>query len=326
MAQSDNPAEGHLPVVQRTQGRSLAATIRKPFRDGLKVWHLYLFLLPTFIFLIIFQYYPAISALYHAFTKWNGAGMSEWVGLQNFEDMLKDRILLASMRNMLIIVVWTVIRSIVFPLFVAELIYNVRNQTAQYVFRLLFIIPIVVPFVVVMLVWRSILGPQPLGVLNAVLDVVGLGHLQQPWLGDPQIALRSVLFVGFPWVGAVGLLIFYAGLINIPDTLTDAIKIDGGNVMQRIWHLDLPLIVGQIKVVFILSLIGAVQEFAGILILTGGGPAFSTTVPALHMYKTAFQGDRFGYASAIGLIMFVLILGVTYINMRYIRSEVEYEP
>lgn len=326
MAQSDNPAEGHLPVVRPTRSSNFAAAIRKPFRDGLKVWHLYLFLLPTFIFLTIFQYYPAISALYHAFTKWNGAGVSEWVGLKNFEDMLKDRILLASMRNMLIIVVWTVFRSIVFPLFVAELIYNLRNQTAQYVFRLFFIIPIIVPFVVVMLVWRSILGPEPLGVLNAVLDLMGMGHLQQAWLGDPQIALRSVLFVGFPWVGAVGLLIFYAGLINIPDTLTDAIKIDGGNVFQRIWFLDLPMIVGQIKVVFILSLIGAIQEFDGILILTGGGPAFSTTVPALHMYKTAFQGDRFGYASAIGLIMFVLIMGVTYINMRYIRSEVEYEP
>ena len=323
MAQTEGQIE--LAALQ-SERRGPVNFARRQFRDGLKVWHLYLFLLPTFIFLIIFQYYPALSALFHAFTKWNGAGISEWVGLQNFEDMLTDRILQASIKNMLVIVVWTVFRSIFFPLVVAEMIYSLRSQVAQYIFRLLFIIPIIVPFIVVMLVWRSILGPQPLGVLNAVLDAAGLGHLQQPWLGDPTIALRSVLFVGFPWVGAVGLLIIYAGLINIPEALNDAIKIDGGTVLQRIWFLDLPLILGQIKVVFILSLIGAIQEFAGILVLTNGGPAFSTTVPALHMYKTAFQGDRFGYASAIGLIMFILILGITYINMRYIKSDIEYEP
>jgi raffinose/stachyose/melibiose transport system permease protein len=188
------------------------------------------------------------------------------------------------------------------------------------------VIPIIVPFIVVMLVWRSILAAQPLGVANAVLESIGLAHLQQPWLGDPSIALRSVLFVGFPWVGAVGLLIFYAGLINIPEPLNDAVKIDGGHVLQRIWFLDLPLIIGQIKVVLVLSLINSIQELAGILVLTGGGPAFSTTVPALHMYKSAFEGDRFGYASAIGLVMFVLILGITYLNMRFIKSDVEYEP
>lgn len=298
--------------------------IMKQARDGFKVWHLYLFLLPTFIFLILFQYYPALSALFHAFTKWNGAGASEWVGLQHFADMGTDRILLNSVKNMGIIVVWSVFRSVFFPLLVAEMIYSLRSQWAQYAFRLLFIIPIVVPFIVVMLVWRSILGPQPLGVANAILEMVGLEHLQQPWLGDPRIALRSVLFVGFPWVGAVGLLILYAGLINIPESLNDAVKIDGGNVLQRIWFLDLRLIAGQIKVVFILSLINSIQEFAGILVLTNGGPAFSTTVPALHMYKTAFSGDRFGYASAIGLIMFVLILGVTYLNLRYIKSDIEY--
>jgi raffinose/stachyose/melibiose transport system permease protein len=323
MAQTEGQVK--LPSLVARRG-GLLSFVRRQFRDGLKVWHLYLFLLPTFIFLIVFQYYPALSALYHAFTKWNGAGISEWIGLANFENMLTDRILHNSVKNMLIIVAWTVFRSIFFPLVVAEMIYSLRSQVAQYVFRLLFIIPIIVPFIVVMLVWRSILAPQPLGVVNAVLDTVGLTHLQQPWLGDPHIALRSVLFVGFPWVGAVGLLIFYAGLINIPEPLNDAVKIDGGTTLQRIRFLDLPLIMGQVKVVFILSLINAIQEFAGILILTNGGPAFSTTVPALHMYKTAFQGDRFGYASAIGLVMFVLILGITYINMRYIRSDVEYEP
>ena len=323
MAQTSRQVE--LDALPVDRGR-LVNFVVKQARDGLKVWHLYLFLLPTFIFLIIFQYYPAFSALYHAFTEWNGAGISEWVGLQNFADMRTDRILRNSVKNMAIIVLWDVFRSIFFPLIVAEMIYSLRSQLAQYVFRLLFIIPIVVPFIVVMLVWRSILGPQPLGVANAILDMVGLGHWQNAWLGDPRIALRSVLFVGFPWVGAVGLLILYAGLINIPEALNDAVKIDGGNVLQRIWFLDLRLITGQIKVVFILSLINSVQQFAGILVLTNGGPAFSTTVPALHMYKTAFSGDRFGYASAIGLVLFVLILGITYLNMRYIKSDVEYEP
>jgi raffinose/stachyose/melibiose transport system permease protein len=290
-----------------------------------KKWHLYLFILPTFAFLIIFRYYPAGSAIYHAFTRWNGAGISRWVGLANFERMLKDAILIASVKNIAILMVASIVKVLVFPLATAELIYNLSRARARYWFRLLLIIPMVAPGIVNSLIWRFIMGPRPFGVINAFLELVGLGQWARPWLADPNIALYSLIFVGFPWVGAVAMLIYYAGLQNIPDSLTDASLIDGASTLRRIISIDVPLLMGQIKLQMVMTTIFTIQGFSSQLVLTNGGPGYSTMVPGLWMYQRAFQGDHFGYASAIGFMMFVVMMVITYINNRYIKSSTEYE-
>jgi raffinose/stachyose/melibiose transport system permease protein len=296
-----------------------------PWAELRKKWHLYLFILPTFAFLIVFRYYPAGSAIYHAFTKWNGAGISEWVGLANFERMLRDTILIASVKNIAILVIASVIKVLIFPLAAAELIYNLSNPRARYLFRLVLIIPMVAPGIVNNLVWRFIMGPRPFGVLNAFLELIGLEHWVRPWLADPKIALYSLIFVGFPWVGAVAMLIYYAGLQNIPDSLIDASLIDGASTLRRIWSIDLPLLMGQVKLQMVMTTIFTIQGFSSQLVLTNGGPGYATMVPGLWMYQRAFQGDAFGYASAIGFMMFVVMMVITYVNNRYIKSSTEYE-
>ncbi|MEM7531910.1 MAG: sugar ABC transporter permease, partial [Chloroflexota bacterium] len=291
-----------------------------------KTWHLYLFLVPTFFFILTFRYYPAGSAIYHSFTKWNGAGMETWVGLQHFQNMMSDVILIASLKNVAIILAAALIKVLIFPLAAAELIFNLRSERSQYWYRFLLIIPMVIPGIVVTLVWRFIMGPRPFGVLNMFLETIGLEQYQAAWLADPKIALYSVLFVGFPWVEAVAMLIYYAGLQNISSAVIDASKIDGATTWRRIRSVDIPLLMGQVKLLIVITTIFTFQNFGGMLVLTKGGPGYATMVPGLWMYQRAFQADHFGYASAIGVVMLVAMLAFTYINNRFIKSaETDYE-
>ncbi|MEZ4861565.1 MAG: sugar ABC transporter permease [Caldilineaceae bacterium] len=309
------------PAKPKKRGRLQSLLI-----DLKKSWHLYLFLLPTFAFVLLFRYYPAGSAIYHSFTKWNGAGIATWVGFAHFQAMVADVILIASLKNIAIILVAAIIKVLIFPLAAAELIFNLKHERAQYWFRLLLIIPLVVPGIVNTLIWRFIMGPRPFGVLNALLDSVGLGQLQAAWLADPKIALYSVLFVGFPWVEAVAMLIYYAGLQNLSSAVIDASMIDGASTWRRIWSVDIPLLLSQIKLLVVITTIFTVQNFSGMLVLTKGGPGYATMVPGLWMYQRAFQGDNFGYASAIGVVMLVAMLLLTWLNNRFIKSsDVTYE-
>jgi raffinose/stachyose/melibiose transport system permease protein len=314
------------PSIHPDQVGKPAGRIGRLRADLKKTWHLYLFLLPTFAFVLVFRYYPAGSAVYHAFTKWNGAGIETWVGLANFREMAADFILLASLKNITIILFAAIVKVLIFPLAAAELIYNLTNRRAQYWLRFLLILPLVIPGIVSTLIWRFIMAPRPFGILNAFLAAVGLEQYQHAWLADPKIALWAVLFVGFPWVEAVAMLIYYAGLQNMPMGIIDASKIDGATTMRRVLSIDIPLLFGQIKLLIIITTIFTVQNFSGMLVLTRGGPGYATMVPGLWMFQRAFQADRFGYASAIGLVMLIAMLALTYLNNRFIKSDdVSYE-
>jgi len=305
---------------------SLAASTpaRRPrglFRQGLKVWHLYAFIAPSFLLLLAFEYYPAALAIFHAFTEWNGTGSWTWTGLDNFRQLSQDFAFVLSLRNMAILLAWQLFRAMTVPLIFAELIYNFPHQRAQYWFRFLLVIPLVIPAVVESLVWRFFLNPPPLGLINMILGSLGLKSLEHAWLGDPHLALFGLMFTGFPWVLPIAMLIYYAGLQGMPDSIIDASRIDGASTLRRIFSVDIPLISGQMKLIFILNIIGGIQDFAWILIITNGGPGYATLVPALYMYDTAFSSGEFGYGSAIGLVLFLIIFVLTVTNNRFIRTN-----
>lgn len=309
---------GRRMWVQHSVGprRGLAAVWRARFS--------YLLILPTLLFLLTFNYYPAFSGLYHAFTDWNPAGYSPWVGLENFRFLMTDRFFIASFRNALILVVVSIVKTMTMPLLVAELVFNLKNRYTQYWMRTLFVVPIVLPAVVEILVWNNIYDPA-IGLLNEFLELVGRPEWTRVWYGDPKVALSSVLFIGVPWVNAFALLIFYGGLISISDEIIDSSRVDGANVFRRFWNIDLPLLMGQVKLLLILNFINAVQTFELVFLTTGGGPGDSTYVPALELYYMAMRMDRMGVASAIGMILFLIILVGTIINMRYVRTATEFE-
>ncbi|MHB0856133.1 MAG: outer membrane protein assembly factor BamB family protein [Anaerolineae bacterium] len=316
-------------VVRRTPGgqtvwRRASARPRVLLRAIWRARLSYLLLLPTVALLLVFNYYPAMSGLFHAFTDWNPGGRTEWVGLANFRYMWNDRFFWAGFQNMGILVVAGVVKALTMPLLVAELLFNLRHSTLRYLLRTLFVVPIVLPVVVEILVWNNIYDPT-IGLLNQALTGVGAASWARVWYGDPRTALAAVVFIGFPWVGAFPLLIFYGGLISIASEIFDAAQVDGATGLKRFWYVDLPLLMSQVKLLVMLTFIAAVQTFELVYLTTGGGPGSATYTPALELYYAAMRMDMLGLASAIGMVLFAIILVGTVINMRAVRSSVEYE-
>lgn len=282
-----------------------------------------LMLTPTLIFLVVFMYYPALRAIQLSFYQWNGFTDPEFIGLDNYRGLWQDTLLRESVIRLLILTAAS-IAQLALPLFAAEMIFHLRSSVAQYWYRVLFVIPVVVPLVTSILIWRYIFDPS-VGIANRLLGSVGLGFLANQWLGHQDTALLTLILIGFPWVGAFNLLIFTAGLQAIPSELLDSAELDGATGFTRFRTIDFPLILGQVKLLVILTIIGSLQSFAFILILTNGGPGTSTMVPGLVLYQSAFQYARFGYATAIGTVIFVVIMVLTYINLKYIKSSIEYD-
>lgn len=301
---------------------------RRPSKLARDIWRArvsYLLLFPTVALLLIFNYYPAVSGLFHSFTDWKPGISEEWVGLKNFQSVVNNEFLRIGVVNAIILIVTGYVKTLTMPLLVAELLFHLRSSRTQYWLRSLFIFPIVVPGVAIILVWRNIFDPN-IGLVNNVLSLLGLMNMQQPqaWLGDPNTAIWSIVFIGFPFIGAFALLLYYGGLISIPTELFDAAKVDGATAIRRFFSIDLPLLMGQIKLLLILGFIGGMQEFGIVFLTTEGGPYNSTYTPALELYYQAMRFSNFGVASAIGTVLFIVILGGTVLNLR-MRSATEYQ-
>lgn len=283
----------------------------------------YSFLLPTFIFIGMFSYRPAIRALISAFTAWNGLLPPTWVGLANFAQLLRDPIFLAALVH---IWWWSLVGiplGMVAAFVVALMIYRLRSGRAQYWFRFLFVMTMALPGIVGILIWVDFYNPG--GAVDLVLSAIGLGRFDTAWLANPHTALWSLILMGFPWVGAFGVLIFYAGLQGIPMELVDAATVDGATSSQKIRRLEIPLLMPQIKLLIILSIVGISQNLLTPLLMTDGGPENVSITPVLYMYQNAFEYDRFGYAMAIAFIIFVISLLLAIVGMKYIHTGNEQE-
>ncbi|OZB91304.1 DUF5711 family protein [Paenibacillus sp. XY044] len=290
------------------------------FRQIWRSKYIYLGLAPTFILVFVFLYYPAFSGLFHSLYDWQPGGRTTFVGLANFERMIHDPYVIKGMGNLVILIITGLIKAIIPALITAELIFHLRSKRLQYGFRTAFTASMVIPGVALLLIWQNLYDPN-VGLINNVLELIGLGSWAHGWLGDPNTALWALIFIGFPFIGILQLLVFYAGLLSIPNELIESAKIDGANLWRIIRSIHLPLLSGQFKFLIILTLIGIIQDFNGIMIVTGGGPMDSTYVPALQMYYAATKFNDLGYASALGVSMFLVILAITVVNMKLIKTE-----
>jgi raffinose/stachyose/melibiose transport system permease protein len=311
-------------------GQAVSEPAARPHRRAAIHWGVYLFLIPTFLLLILFNYYPFFSAFYHSLYDWDGQN-TRYVGLDNFESILDDEVLAASVPNIAILTVAGVLFAMTLPLFAAEAIYNLRLERWRLFYRFVFTIPLVVPWVVTVLIWRFLYDPLD-GPINLFLQSVGLENLTRAWLADPKIAIYAVAMiggggtgVGFPFVAGLNLLIYSAGLNSIPTETIDAAKLDGATWRQRFLYVDLPLIKGQIRLILILTMITQIQAFQTIILLTRGGPGYSTMVPGMAMYQNAFEFGRMGYASAIGVVLFFIMLILTLFSLNRLRASEEIE-
>lgn len=292
-------------------------------------WVLYALLVPSFGLLVLFTYYPAATAMIQSFYDWLPGVRSRFIGLQNYQRILGDKVFWLSWRNILIVAVWQFSIPFLIPIAVAEAIFNLKSRTAKNIYRVAILIPILVPGIVNLLLWKWLYS-SPDGGINLLLQAGGMGHLGRPWLGTVQTALPAILFMGFPWVTGTWPLIYLAGLLNISEDVIDASLIDGCSTWRRIISVDLPHLMGQIRLFVMFGLIHVLQEWGRQLALTGGGPGNATMVPGLYLYARAFGIERqesaytrMGEACAVGVAMFVVIFVLTFIANRYMRIETE---
>lgn len=314
-----------LVVTFPTSRRTAQRFFRSLYRHRVA----YLMLAPSIILILIFNYYNVFQAFYYAFTDWSLATRTmrevKFIGFDNFVKMVTEGYFLLGVKNLLIIMLASFAKLLTVPVFLAELVFAMRtldgkSSKRRYWFRLLLVVPMVVPGVVSTLMWKNIYDPN-IGALNSLLSAIGKPEWRHAWLGDSKTALASIIFMGFPWVNSFAFLVFYGGLINIPEDLFEAAKVDGSSAVWNFLHIHLPLISPQLKMLIITTFISAVQDYGGVYLLTAGGPGYSTYVPGLELYYAATKFGQYGYACAMGLVMFIVILAGSLLNMRIKTHE-----
>lgn len=282
----------------------------------------FIWLAPTILIMLVFSYYPPIQTLIYSFTNANGAGIGKFVGFNNYYELFASPVFWRSSLNVVIFIIVGMFVGNFMTILLAELLYNLRFEKLSNTFRYLFITPILVPGVVIILIWQYIVfAGGDAGIANNIISF--FNGKNQNWYFDPKLAPVSIILTNFPWVAGTSFLIYLAGLQNISPDIIEAAKLDGANIFQRIFKIDLPLLSGQLKYFIVMGLIGGLQNINLQVLVTGSGPGTTnaTNVPAYMLYELAFTYDRYGYASAIGMVIFIVTLVITIINMKKIRSD-----
>jgi len=280
----------------------------------------YLYISPFFLGFLAFQLLPIGFSIYLSLSEWNGMSPIRFAGLANLSTMLQDGRFWNALRVSTIITVVCTLLGTAGALALALLLERVRDWVAS-TLRVIFFLPSVTSVVVITYIWRQMYSTD-YGYFNRILEFVRLPT--QDWLRDPKLALPS-LIVMLIWAGlGWDALIITAGLRSIPQELYDAGKVDGTNDWTEFWHLTLPLLRPTLVFVLVTGVIFLWGLFAQPQLLTGGGPLRQTQTIALYLYDVGFQYHKFGYASAIAVALSLIMLASSYLNIRLVRSEVEY--
>jgi multiple sugar transport system permease protein len=278
-------------------------------------WVAYLFVAFFTLPFLIFNVGPIIFGAGIAFTKWGIFGKPEWIGFRNFTDSFKDVWVGIAFRNTLlyalIIVPGVVILGLIFALYVN------RRWPLSSLVRTLFFSPNVVSSTVIGLVWVWLLDTQ-FGLINHYLGMLGIPNI--PWLTSTQWSLLGVSIASIWWDLGLAFVLFLAALQDLPKELYEAAEIDGVNALQRLRFVTLPQLRPVISMVITLQMIASLRIFSQVYVMTNGEPAGSSSSVIFYMYQTAITRSLFGYASAIAMMLFVMILVITVIHRRLIRE------
>lgn len=273
-----------------------------------------LFFLPALIFYGVFKYFPIIYSGVLSFAKWNFVKDISWVGLSNYTSMFSKSMFMMGLGNTFRYIVAFLPFFVVIPLVLATLILNVRNRSVQSVFKAFLFIPTVLAMSICCMVWLWIYSPS-FGFLNRLLTSLGFDSIS--WLSDKKYAFGAVVVVcGWKFIGQ-NMILFMAGLLNVPEQCVEAARIDGANEWQTFWKVRFPLIMPTTVYIVITAVIFAADRaFTAIHILTTGGPSYSTTNLAYVIYEFAFKSYNIGMASAIAVFTSALYLVLTIIMMK----------
>lgn len=268
----------------------------------------------VFAFLVVG---PFLHTIFLSFMEWDGLNDMEFIGLENYRDVLGDEDLRGSFVNTLVLILFFSIFPIMLALIAVSIVIGAAGMRGIGFYRSVLFIPQVITMAVVGIVWGWIYGSD--GVANQVLGLIGLDSWQRAWLGDFTWALPAMGFVGTWLMTGFVFLLFLSGAQRIPTELYEACKTDGGGYWAQLRYVTLPGLRGEFVVAMTLTVIAALRTFDIAFIMTKGGPGDSTQVPALDIYERAFRQGAIGSAAAIATVLTVIVFGATYLIGRIDR-------
>jgi len=282
----------------------------------------YLFLAPALIVIAVFLLYPIFAVVYYSFTDYNIVTPPVWVGIKNYQRLVVDPIFWQAVQHSFIYLLVTPILIVLSTLL--AIVVN-RKLVGIHVYRALFFIPVISGSIAVGIAWRMMLDTN--GIINSILISLGIISERIQWLAEPALTLPIAMLLT-TWLGlGYYMMIFLAGLQNIPEELYDAALIDGCNNWQKHWHVSVPGLRPQITFVFVISSLAALQVFNEIFTLTGGlgGILNSGVTLVFYLWRQAFRLNHAGYASAIAIVLLVVTLVFSVINIRLLERGTEVE-
>ncbi|AXE82533.1 ABC transporter permease [Streptomyces atratus] len=275
----------------------------------------WLFLVPALLVFGLFAWWPIVRSLLLSFQKTNLVEPAVWVGLDNFRTLFDDPLLGTAVGNTLFFVVLGLLIGFPAPLILAAIMSTVRRGAGVY--RFLVYLPVVIPPVVAILLWKWFYDPGS-GLFNNVLGKVGLGPYS--WLESSDSAMLSLVLEA-TWAGMGGaVLIYLAAMVGIPGELYEAAEMDGAGIWRRIWHVMLPQLRSVIGLLLLVQLINTVQVFTEPYVFTGGGPENSTLTVLLLIFRYAFQDGEYGQAAALSFLMVLALALLSAVYLRATRS------
>jgi raffinose/stachyose/melibiose transport system permease protein len=295
-----------MTVASSVQVREAESSVQRRARTGLRAIPWY-FTAPALVFYIFVVVWPSIEGARFAFTDWDGLSQRrDFVGLQQFIRLVDDPAAMGAIGHTVLIAAGiTIIQNLIGLLLALGVHSRVKSRN---VLRVLLFAPAVITPVATAYLWQYLLTPD--GALNDLLGAAGLASWQQDWLGDPDLALWTIIFVVVWQFAGYSMVIFLAGLQGVPQEVLEASRIDGAGPWRRFWYVVRPELAAAITINLMLSVIGGLKLFDQVWVMTQGGPGNATDTMSTLIYKNAFQFNDFGYGIAMALVLtaFVALL------------------
>lgn len=303
-----------IPAIQEFTVKRAASSSRRS-QDMLVV---VLFLLPALILFLLFVIYPIFRSIYFSMFNWNGLGPAvKFVMLSNYQTILADKVFIKALGNVLLLVILSVGAQLPLAMVLAVLVG--RDLPGRAIFRTIFFMPYVLSEVNVAIMWMLLYNADPeRGLLNGLL--VALGGQPVAWLANTSVVLTAV-FVALTWkYFGFHMLLYLTGLQNIPTEIEEAARIDGANALQSFLYVTLPLLRTTISTSAYISVLGSLQQFIMVWIMTKGGPVNASETLSTYMYRFGFVRFQLGYGSAVAIYMFLICLTFSLFYQRLLRQ------
>ncbi|MCS7227693.1 MAG: sugar ABC transporter permease [Endomicrobia bacterium] len=283
----------------------------------------YLFILPAFLFFVVFILYPVTRAVLLAFQEYNLSGEIKFVGFKNFiNGVVKDPVFWLAMKNTVLYSIIRVPVNVFVGLIIATLIFHTSNKWQSF-FRAAYYLPGVISLVVISMVWKWLYNPN-YGLLNQLLIQLGIISEPIPWLTSSKWALPSLMLMAILSSPGSAIILYLAAMSNIPTSIYEAASLEGADEFTQWYKITVPLLNNTTLYLLVMNTIASFQVFTQVYVMTRGGPGYASTMITPLIYFRAFKDYEFGIASAQALVLFLVILGISLIQFKYIRRRGEY--